>query len=105
MTRNDLSKIMRRAWHIARTTGKRFAVCLSRAWAIYRLICAMRAGVVSFAYEKIDGTLRRAKGTLRNASYTIKGTGRPDDGKTIRYYDVEAGGFRSFRAENLITIY
>lgn len=62
-------------------------------------------GCCLFCIEKIDGTLRRAKGTLQNTAYAIKGTGRPDDGKTIRYYDVEAGGFRSFRAENLITIY
>ncbi|MEG1611250.1 MAG: SH3 beta-barrel fold-containing protein [Alistipes sp.] len=24
---------------------------------------------------------------------------------TVRYFDVEAGGFRSFKIENLITIY
>jgi len=33
MKKQDLSTIMRRAWHIARATGKAFAVCLSKAVA------------------------------------------------------------------------
>ena len=37
MKKQDLSTIMRRAWHIARATGKAFAVCLSKAWQLYRL--------------------------------------------------------------------
>lgn len=104
MKRTDLSNIMRRAWTIYRATGKSFSVCLSRAWALYRLIRRMRAGVVSFAYEKTDGTLRRAKGTLRDVAALVKGTGK-ETPATVRYYDVEAAGFRSFRIENLITIY
>ena len=33
-----------------------------------------------------------------------KGTG-PENYKTVRYFDVEANGFRSFKVENLITTY
>ena len=105
MKRNDLQTIMRRAWTIARTTGKAFNICLVKAWSLYRLTQRMRAGVVRFAYEKTDGTLRKATGTLHEVASMVKGTGRPDDGRTVRYYDVEASGFRSFRAESLITIY
>lgn len=105
MKRHELSKIMRRAWQIARATGKAFAVALSKAWALYRLTKQMQAGVVRFAYEKADGTLRKAAGTLREVAELVKGTGRPDDGRTVRYYDVEAGGWRSFRVENLVTVY
>ena len=94
MKRNDLQMIMRRAWTIARTTGKTFNICLVKAWSLYRLTQRMRAGVVRFAYEKADGTLRRAAGT-----------GRPNDALTIRYYDVEADGWRSFKVENFVTVY
>ena len=104
MNKQDLSNIMRRAWIIARATGKAFAVCLSRSWAVFRLIRRMRSGVVLFAYEKTDGTLRRAKGTLNDVSDHIKGNGN-NTPQTVRYFDVEAGGFRSFRVENLITVY
>lgn len=105
MKRYELSMIMRRAWQIARTTGKAFAVALSKAWALYRLTKQMRAGVVRFAYEKANGTLRRATGTLQEVATLIKGTGRPDDGRTIRYYDVDADGWRSFKVENFVTAY
>lgn len=96
---------MRRAWQIVRATGKAFAVALSKAWALYRLTKQMRAGVVRFAYEKANGTLRRATGTLQEVATLIKGTGRPDDGRTIRYYDIDADGWRSFKVENFVTIY
>lgn len=96
---------MRRAWAIARATGKAFAVCLSRAWQLYRLTKRMRTGVVRFAYEKADGTLRRAAGTLNDTADRIKGAGRPDDGQTLRYFDVEANGWRSFKVENFVAAY
>lgn len=105
MKRIDLSKIMRRAWVLFRTTGKAFSVCLAKSWAIYRLINRMRTGVVSFAFEKADGTLRKAKGTLHEVAATIKGAGRSDNSRTVKYYDVEADGWRSFKVENLITVY
>ena len=97
MKKYDLSNIMRRAWELFRTTGKTFSVCLVKAWEFYRLTKRMRKGVVSFCYEK-------AKGTLQGIAPLIKGSGQ-DSPKTFRYFDVEAGGFRSFRIENLITVY
>lgn len=105
MKTTDLSTIMRRAWALFRMTGKTFSVCLSKAWSLYRLTRRMRVGVVWFTYEKADGTLRRACGTLRDIAATIKGTGRPDDGRTVKYYDIEATGWRSFKVENFVTIY
>ena len=105
MKRNDLQTIMCRAWRLFRSTGKAFAVCLSRAWALYRLTKRMRAGVVRFAYEKADGSLRKACGTLHDVASTVKRTERPDDGQTVKYYDIEAHGWRSFKVENLIAVY
>lgn len=99
----DLSMIMRRAWQIARATGKAFAAALSQSWQLYRLTKRMRGGIVRFFYQKTDGTLRTAFGTLQNAADLVKGgAGRADDGRTVRYYDVEAAGWRSFRVENFI---
>lgn len=86
------------------TTSKAFAVCLSRAWALYRLTKQMHRGIVTFAYEKADGSLRRAKGTLKDVQSLIKGTGS-ENYKTVRYFDVDANGFRSFKVENFITAY
>lgn len=104
MKTKDLSTIMRRAWELFRATGKSFAVCLSKAWQLYRLTKQMRTGVVSFCYEKTDGTLRHAKGTLQGVAALIKGSG-VESPKTVCYFDVEANGFRSLRIENLISTY
>ncbi len=107
MKRNDLSTIMHRAWAIARSTGKSFAVALSRAWQLYHLTRRLREGVVRFVYEKRDGTLRRAVGTLHDVASTIKGVmaaSHTEDGRMVRYYDVEASGWRSFRVENFIGV-
>lgn len=71
MKRNDLQTIMRRAWALFRSTGRAFSVCLSKAWELYRLTKRMRAGVVRFAYEKADGSLRKACGTLHDVAATV----------------------------------
>ena len=92
------------AYELMKATGKAVAVCLSRAWALYRLTKQMHKGIVSFAYEKSDGSLRKAKGTLKDIQNLIKGTGS-ENYKTVRYFDIEANGFRSFKVENFITIY
>lgn len=104
MKTNFRAKVFNQAYELMKTTNKNFAICLAKAWALYRLTKQMNNGVVSFCYEKADGTLRKAKGTLKEVQHLIKGTGATTY-STVRYLDVEAGGFRSFKIENLITIY
>lgn len=104
MKKNFRTKVFRQAYELVQATGKCFSVCLAKAWALYRLSKAMRKGIAFFAYEKADGSLRKAKGTLKDIQNFIKGTGK-DNFKTMCYYDVEAASFRSFKIENLVTIY
>lgn len=104
MKTNFRSKVFDWAYEIAKATGKQFAVCLAKAWALYRLKKAMKNGVVSFAYEKADGTLRKAQGTLNALREITRKAGTPKTG-SFPYYDTENHAFRSFRIENLVTIY
>lgn len=97
------TKVFRQAWELVRETGKSFAVCLAKAWTLYRLKKELSKGVVKFAYEKIDGSLRKAYGTLKDIDYTPKG--KESSIKTFSYFDVEANSFRCFRISNLITVY
>ncbi len=92
------------AYELVKVTGKTFEVCLAKAWALYRLKRRMRNDTVSFAYEKADGTLRKARGTLRDVGHLVKGTGR-NTYRTLRYFDTDKEAFRSFRIENFITAY
>ena len=97
------TQVFKRAYQIMKATGKAFAVCLSKAWALYRLAKTMRTkDQVSFTYEKKDGSLRRAYGTLKNVSQFVKGTGKTSTG-VFHYWDLETVGFRCFRVENLIS--
>ena len=99
------SKVFKRAYKIMKITGKAFAVCLSKAWVLYRLAKQLRTKEkVSFAYEKKDGSLRKAFGTLKNVSQFVKGTGKISIG-VFHYFDIEAVAFRCFRVENLVTVY
>tara|TARA_R110002049_G_scaffold80452_3_gene204620 strand:- start:1119 stop:1424 length:306 start_codon:yes stop_codon:yes gene_type:complete len=100
---NFRTTVFKRAHEIAKQTGKTFAICLVKAWQIYRLKKAMLTNKVKFAYEKADGSLRYAVGTL-NGNFEIKGTGKPNY-KTLSYFDIQAKGFRSFKIENLIQVY
>lgn len=101
---NFRSTVFKQAHELMEATGKNFAVCLSKAWALYRLTNQMQEGVVTFTYEKVDGSVRKAKGTLKDIQHLIKGTGIPNY-KTICYFDKDANGFRSFKVENLISVY
>ncbi len=72
MKTNFRSRVFTRAYEIIKATGKAFAVCISKAWALYRLTKQMKANdEVSFAYEKKDGSLRHAYGTLKNVSQFV----------------------------------
>ena len=86
--KNFRSKVFKQAYEMMKATGKAFAVCLAKAWAIYRLYKRMKKETVSFSYEKQDGSLRKAKGTLQNVSNLFKGTGI-ENYKTVRYFDVD----------------
>ncbi len=102
---NFRSTVFRRAHEIARKTGKTFAICLVKAWQVYRLRKRMAQGKVKFAFEKVDGTLRYAVGTLQEKFLgDVKGIRKPNYG-TLAYYDLDCKSFRCFRVENLIRIY
>lgn len=67
----------------------------------------LAGGVVKFTYRKKDGTERTATGTTKlgeipeemhpQGNYTTPYT-------TTRYYDIDAGGWRSFVNENLVAV-
>lgn len=98
------SKVFKRAYEIMASTGKSFAVCLSKAWTLYRLAKQLSIkDEVCFTYEKVDGSLRRAYGTLKNVAQFVKGNGTPND-KVFHYWDLEAVAFRCFKVSNLVSI-
>ena len=99
------SKVFCQAWQIKRQTGKTFSICLMKAWAAYRLKERMTKETVKFAFEKVDGSLRYAWGTLTNLPSATSTAARNPNYKTLAYFDVEVQDYRCFKIENLIRVY
>lgn len=102
---NFRARVMKYAWQLWRATKQQWRICMIKAWQLYRLAKAMREGVVTFYYQKADGSIRKAMGTLKNlpAGATLGGkkVTKPSY-KTMAYFDIEKKSFRCFKIENLI---
>ncbi len=99
-------RVMKYAHQLAKTTEYTWKICLIKAWELYRLAKKMRRGIVKFAFQKVDGSIRHASGTLYNlpAGTSIHGKTKPSY-KTFAYFDVDKGEMRCFKIENLVTVY
>lgn len=94
--------VMLRAYHIMAVTGKDWADCLRKAWQLYRINKEMHQGEVTFYFEKKDGSIRKATGTLK-IDYEFKTQNQPNP-KVFTYFDVESQSFKCFKVENFIMI-
>lgn len=101
-------RVMKYAHQLCKSTGKSWKYCMLKAWELYRLARRMREEVVKFAYEKKDGSIRFAEGTLKNvpAGGTCQGKKMTKPSfKTFSYFDTTKAEFRCFKIENLVTVY
>lgn len=105
MTRENLSKIFKMAWQFVKRNGMTISDALKVAWRNYTLKVKMAKGIVKFYFQKIDGSIREAYGTLstRLTPATLGCTRRVND--TVQaYYDTEKGDWRCYKIANLIKI-
>ena len=96
-----------RANVIASRTGSE-AMGVIKAQMIDLLKVKLQSGVAHFLYMKKDGTLREAWGTCASNLMRATQNGRGlsgDQVNTVKYFDVEAGGYRSLRYENLVQVF
>ena len=77
---------------------------------IEQLIKQMQERVVDFSFEKVDGSIRQASGTLMpDAIESFIGPSKGTSNKTpnpdvLVYFDVDAQAFRSFRKDKFLCI-
>lgn len=101
------SRTVTRMALIARRTGSEL-MAGAKAVLVEALKDKMRNGIAHFVFQKKDGSYREAWGTTNRslAQKYINGNGVTREAyATTAYFDVEAGGWRSFRWENLIMVY
>lgn len=101
------NKTQRRANVIYKRT-KSMEMGVIKSLLIDTLKAKLRSGVAHFVYLKKDGSLREAWGTtshnLIKANVNGHGIDR-DSVNCVCYWDVEKGGFRSLRFENLVQVF
>ena len=97
---------IRRAKVIANRVGND-AIGIIKAQMIELLKNKLMNGVAHFIYQKKDGSIREAWGTTSHnlVKANVNGRGYERDSvNCVCYWDVEKGGFRSLRFENLIQV-
>lgn len=100
--KSTLRNIMQTAWMFVKRNGYTMAEALKAAWLNAKLTKAMRGGIIQFFYQKIDGTLRQAFGTLDpHRLPETQGSGRRPADTVQVYYDTEKQEYRSFKKCNL----
>ena len=101
------SRMVTRMAGSARRTGSEL-MAGAKAVLVEALKDKMRDGIAHFVFQKKDGSYREAWGTTNRslAEKYINGNGVTREAyATTAYFDVEAGGWRSFRWENLVMVY
>ena len=106
MKRNVLHDIMSLAWQFVKRNGFTMSEALKVAWANMKLKAAMKQRIVKFYFQKVDGSIREAYGTLKESLLPpIKGTDSRKKSDTLQvYFDTEKQAYRSFKVANLIKI-
>lgn len=103
--KNQLKEIMLLAWQFVKKNGFTMGEALKCAWANMKLKARMADGIVKFHFQKVDGTVRQAFGTLKEGLIgEVKGTGRKPNDNLQVYWDTEKEEYRCFKKCNLIKI-
>ena len=106
MKKSDLRAIMQMAWQFVKRNGFTMAEALRAAWLNFKLRVAMAVSIVKFYFQKVDGSIREAYGTLNPAIMPeISGNDTRKKNDTVQvYYDTERQEFRCFKRANLMKI-
>ena len=103
--RKQLSEIMMLAWQFIKRNGYSLSEALKVAWANYKLKKALHNGITKFYFQKVDGSIREAFGTLKESLIpTTAGSERKKNDTVQVYYDSEREAWRCFKKANLISI-
>lgn len=104
--RTNRSEIFKMMWQFIKRNGYSKAEALKCAWLNFKLRIALHARkVVKFYFQKVDGTIREAFGTLKaEALPQSSGTGRRASDLVQVYFDTERNEYRSFKKANLLRL-
>ena len=103
--KNQMSELMKQAWMLVKVYGFSMAEAMKQSWKVLKLKAALKKGIVKFFYQKLDGTVRTAWGTLKEGLIPeTKGVERKKNESLITYYVKEKASYRNFKVANLIKV-
>ena len=104
--RNQMKEVMSLAWSFVKRNGFSMSEALKVAWANLKLKAQMKSKIVKFYFQKVEGSVREAYGTLNEKLMpTITGTDKRAKNDTVQtYYDTERQEFRCYKKANLLKI-
>jgi len=104
-TKKFLSEVMSLAWQFVKRNGLSISEALKIAWRNAKLKIAMQSKIVKFYFQKVDGSIREAYGTLSILLMpVITGNDNRKKNDTVQtYFDTEKQEWRCFKKANLIS--
>ena len=94
------------AWQFVKRNGYTLSEALKTAWRNIKLRTALNNGITKFYFQKVDGSIREAFGTLKEGLIpATKGEDTRKRNDTLQvYFDTEKQEYRCFKKANLIAI-
>lgn len=103
--KTSLKSIMSLAWQMVKKNGFTLSEALKVAWANAKLVAVMHSKICKFYFQKVDGSIREAYGTLKAELIPeTKGDDRKRNDTVQVYYDTEREEYRCFKKANLTKI-
>lgn len=103
--RDQLSELMSLAWQFVKRNGFTMSEAMRCAWTNMKLKVKMQKGIVKFYFQKVDGSLREAYGTLKESLLPkTTGSNRKQNASVQTYFDTEKQEWRCFKVANLVRI-
>lgn len=101
-----MREVMRLAWQMVKKNGFSMSEALKTAWMNIKLKAAMKERIVKFYFQKVDGSLREAYGTLKGSLLPEnKGTDNRKKSDTVQvYFDTEKSEYRCYKVAHLVRI-
>lgn len=104
--RSVSKEVMTLAWQFVRKNGMNLSAALKKAWANIKLRMAMKSRIVKFYFQKVDGSVREAYGTLKEGLVPeLSGNDHRKKNDTVQtFFDTEKSEWRCFKKANLMNI-
>ena len=103
--KRQMIEIMQLAWQFVKRNGFSMSEALKVAWRNFKVKNQMKQRIVKFYFQKVDGSVREAYGTLReNLVPATAGSERKRNDTVQVFFDTEKNEWRCFKKANLLSI-